>query len=69
MKMASDTLSVLSVCFFFKTTVPIRIYYLDRSNGSAGAITTHEFTPDGCFPGVYYVSMLYRPGHYDILDS
>ena len=61
--------------------VPIHVVYLDRSGSVALAIDggssslpevdTYEFTPEGCSPSAAKfastVSMLYRPGHYDIL--
>lgn len=58
--------------------VPIRVVYLDRSTG-AGDVTVnhHDFVPSaGCLPSASggssettkpIVTLLYRPGHYDIL--
>ena len=51
--------------------VPIRVFYLDRSShgtqDDTDVATTHDFSPTGCFPGVFYVTLLYRPGHYDLV--
>ncbi|KAH9626419.1 hypothetical protein KSS87_018722 [Heliosperma pusillum] len=57
--------------------VPIRIVYLDRSSCDAGGINVnhHDFVPislmnvagDGGCEIKPYVTLLYRPGHYDIL--
>lgn len=50
--------------------VPIRVVYLDRSqggDGEDGAPNTHDFAPsegEGKPPAVH---VLYRPGHYDII--
>lgn len=41
----------------------IRVAYLDRGEG--GKINCHDF-PEGCAP---QITLLYRPGHYDILYS
>lgn len=57
--------------------VPIRIVYLDRSCDDKGSVSVnhHDFTPaarddaananSGCIQP--FITMLYRPGHYDIL--
>lgn len=52
--------------------VPIRVVYLDRSSCDSGNLTVnhHDFVPSGEVPQVSMeplVTMLYRPGHYDIL--
>uniref|UniRef100_A0A0D3H2N1 Ubiquitin thioesterase n=1 Tax=Oryza barthii TaxID=65489 RepID=A0A0D3H2N1_9ORYZ len=55
--------------------VPIRVMYLDRSSCDAGNISVnhHDFSPeanssDGAAAAEKpYITLLYRPGHYDIL--
>lgn len=59
--------------------VPIRIVYLDRSHDDKGSVSVnhHDFTPvahevtDANTGGVValkpFITLLYRPGHYDIL--
>lgn len=49
--------------------VPIRVVYLDRSQGEDGAANTHDFAPSegGADVGPPAVHVLYRPGHYDII--
>ncbi|KAL5231915.1 hypothetical protein ABZP36_030691 [Zizania latifolia] len=57
--------------------VPIRVMYLDRSSCDAGNISVnhHDFIPDpnssegAAAPAAEkpYITLLYRPGHYDIL--
>ncbi|KAK4486037.1 hypothetical protein RD792_008700 [Penstemon davidsonii] len=61
--------------------VPIRVVYLDRSHGDKGSsvsVNHHDFTPVACdltnatsasgSEAVKpFVTLLYRPGHYDIL--
>ncbi|XP_074274029.1 OVARIAN TUMOR DOMAIN-containing deubiquitinating enzyme 1 [Silene latifolia] len=57
--------------------VPIRIVYLDRSSCDAGGVNVnhHDFVPislmnaadDGGCEIKPYITLLYRPGHYDIL--
>lgn len=54
--------------------VPIRVIYLDRSEGGEedGAPNTHDFAPSeskegGAGGGLPAVHVLYRPGHYDII--
>ena len=56
--------------------VPIRVVYLDRSQGALlaspgeadmAALNHHDFIPDACTGAVPRVHVLYRPGHYDIL--
>lgn len=55
--------------------VSIRIAYLDRSHDDKGSVTVnhHDFTPTvGDLTGATveikpFVTLLYRPGHYDIL--
>ncbi|XP_042057315.1 OVARIAN TUMOR DOMAIN-containing deubiquitinating enzyme 1-like isoform X1 [Salvia splendens] len=59
--------------------VPIRIVYLDRSHDDKGSVSVnhHDFTPsahkvtDANIGGVValepFITLLYRPGHYDIL--
>ncbi|CAI5987715.1 unnamed protein product [Closterium sp. NIES-64] len=44
--------------------VPIRIVYLDRSAGQANF---HEFLPEESVRATPAMTLLYRPGHYDIL--
>ena len=63
---------VLSLFFLLLSEVPIRVFYLDRSSHGGNqddtdVATTHDFSPSGCFPGVFYVTLLYRPGHYDLV--
>lgn len=55
--------------------VPIRIAYLDRSHHDKGSVSVnhHDFTPaGGDLTGASvaikpFITLLYRPGHYDIL--
>ncbi|KAJ8429151.1 hypothetical protein Cgig2_010017 [Carnegiea gigantea] len=58
--------------------VPIRVVYLDRSSCDTGVVSVnhHDFIPVGAsnVTGVAdsagikpYITLLYRPGHYDIL--
>lgn len=52
--------------------VPIRVVYLDRSSCDSGnlAVNHHDFVPSGEdseMSAEPVVTMLYRPGHYDIL--
>ncbi|KAL5221382.1 hypothetical protein ABZP36_026095 [Zizania latifolia] len=54
--------------------VPIRVMYLDRSSCDAGSLSVnhHDFIPEansseGAAAEKPYITLLYRPGHYDIL--
>ncbi|CAA6663983.1 unnamed protein product [Spirodela intermedia] len=51
--------------------VPVRVVYLDSSFSGTGPMTAnqHDFLPSGASaPGEKpFISLLYRPGHYDIL--
>jgi ubiquitin thioesterase protein OTUB1 len=61
--------------------VPIRVMYLDRSSCDSGnlSVNHHDFIPapnslegDAAAPSTTaaekpYITLLYRPGHYDIL--
>lgn len=56
--------------------VPIRVVYLDRSSCDTGgtSVNHHDFVPtsEGTAGGGSearkpYITLLYRPGHYDIL--
>lgn len=56
--------------------VPIRVVYLDRSSCDNGSVSVnhHDFTPvagnnsSGGSEAVNpFITLLYRPGHYDIL--
>ena len=57
--------------------VPIRIVYLDRSHDDKGSVSVnhHDFIPvavtdanSGGFVALKpFITLLYRPGHYDIL--
>lgn len=58
--------------------VPIRVVYLDRSSCDSGGVSVnhHDFTPTvGDLPNASgstetispFITLLYRPGHYDIL--
>ena len=59
--------------------VPIRVVYLDRSSCDAGGVSVnhHDFVPvPGNLPSATgagsesidpFITLLYRPGHYDIL--
>lgn len=55
--------------------VPIRVMYLDRSSCDAGNISVnhHDFSPEANSSDAAaaaekpYITLLYRPGHYDIL--
>ena len=46
------------------TGVTIRVEYIDRSVAVVGSGTRHDFPDDGTQP---LITLLYRPGHYDIL--
>lgn len=50
--------------------VPIRVVYLDRSSCETGVVSInhHDFIPVGASAGTKpYITLLYRPGHYDVL--
>ncbi|XP_021722988.1 ubiquitin thioesterase otubain-like [Chenopodium quinoa] len=55
--------------------VPIRVVYLDRSSCDTGGVSVnhHDFVPSALSSGGSgleinpYITLLYRPGHYDIL--
>lgn len=58
--------------------VPIRVLYLDRSSCDSGGISVnhHDFVPAagvvssdsaGSEIKIPFITLLYRPGHYDIL--
>lgn len=58
--------------------IPIRVVYLDRSSCDTGGVSVnhHDFTPvAGDLPSASgssekknpFITLLYRPGHYDIL--
>lgn len=58
--------------------VPIRVVYLDRSSCDSGGVSVnhHDFVPAvGDLPNASgssetvtpFITLLYRPGHYDIL--
>lgn len=55
--------------------VPVRVVYLDRSSCDTGAVSVnhHDFIPSALSKGGSgseinpYITLLYRPGHYDIL--
>jgi ubiquitin thioesterase protein OTUB1 len=58
--------------------VPIRVVYLDRSSCDSGGVSVnhHDFIPTvGDLPNASgssetvtpFITLLYRPGHYDIL--
>lgn len=53
--------------------VAIRIVYLDRSHDDKGSVSVnhHDFTPEANSGGGVaikpFITLLYRPGHYDIL--
>ncbi|XP_065854474.1 OVARIAN TUMOR DOMAIN-containing deubiquitinating enzyme 1 isoform X2 [Euphorbia lathyris] len=57
--------------------VPIRVAYLDRSSCDAAGVSVnhHDFVPtgddhpnsDGSVTNSPFITLLYRPGHYDIL--
>lgn len=57
--------------------IPIRVVYLDRSSCDTGSVSVnhHDFIPaDGDLPNANgsktispFITLLYRPGHYDIL--
>jgi len=54
--------------------VPLRVMYLDGSpagfdgavDAEAGTVPHHDFVPEGCSKEPLF-TLLYRPGHYDIL--
>lgn len=60
-------LQVLGLCGALQSNVEIA--YLDRSSGDS--VTTHQFAPptsyDNCPVATFTPTLLYRPGHYDIL--
>ncbi|XP_021746035.1 ubiquitin thioesterase otubain-like [Chenopodium quinoa] len=55
--------------------VPVRVVYLDRSSCDTGGVSVnhHDFVPSALSSGGSgleinpYITLLYRPGHYDIL--
>ncbi|XXG47154.1 hypothetical protein AAC387_Pa02g1839 [Persea americana] len=49
--------------------VPIRVVYLDRSSCDNGGVSVnhHDFIPATSNPAKPILTLLYRPGHYDIL--
>ena len=54
--------------------VAIRVVYLDRSSCDSGGVTVnhHDFVPVGTSEkqeeaSAPFITLLYRPGHYDIL--
>ena len=54
--------------------VAIRVVYLDRSSCDSGGVTVnhHDFVPVGTNEkqeeaSAPFITLLYRPGHYDIL--
>lgn len=55
--------------------VPVRVVYLDRSSCDTGGVNVnhHDFIPSALSNGGSgseinpYITLLYRPGHYDIL--
>ncbi|XP_078447505.1 ubiquitin thioesterase otubain-like protein [Wolffia australiana] len=51
--------------------VAVRVVYLDRSSCDDGPLKVnhHDFVPSNADPSPRFVSLLYRPGHYDILYS
>jgi hypothetical protein len=72
----------LNICFAaFLTSrcdpqVPTEVLYLDRSGAGAGGLSdgasdvdAYAFVPEECSPDRRrpFVSLLYRPGHFDIL--
>jgi hypothetical protein len=44
--------------------VGVSVAYIDASGSSV--LSVHTF-PDGCPPGDVLLTLLYRPGHYDVL--
>ena len=58
----SDHIHVIALSEFLG--VCIRVVYMDRGEG--GTVNHHDFPEDG---GPPHVTLLYRPGHYDILYS
>lgn len=55
----SDHIHIIAICKALN--VGVRVEYMDRGDGEQ--VKAHDF-PDGLKPKV---SLLYRPGHYDIL--
>lgn len=55
--------------------VPIRVVYLDRSSCDTGGVSVnhHDFLPVAADNNAKttspFITLLYRPGHYDILYS
>lgn len=55
--------------------IPVRVVYLDRSSCDTGGVNVnhHDFIPSSLTNGgdgleiIPYITLLYRPGHYDIL--
>lgn len=54
-----------AVAFAEAMKLHIRIEYLDRSEASA----QHDFTPEGNESSSPDITLLYRPGHYDVIDG
>ncbi|XP_071507559.1 ubiquitin thioesterase OTUB1-like [Diadema antillarum] len=61
--MAKESDHIHIIALTTALSVGIRVAYLDRGEG--GKVNCHDF-PEGCTP---QLTLLYRPGHYDILYS
>jgi len=62
----SDHLHIIAITDAFQA--PLRIVYLDNAVGADGTavLNHHDFLPEGTKEPAF--NMLYRPGHYDVLD-
>mmetsp|Transcript_26454 Transcript_26454/g.50235 ORF Transcript_26454/g.50235 Transcript_26454/m.50235 type:complete len:272 (-) Transcript_26454:287-1102(-) len=63
----SDHLHLVAMADALQT--PMRVVYLDNAVGADGCavVNHHDFIPEGMAVAVPQITMLYRPGHYDIL--
>eukprot|EP00392_Amoebophrya_sp_AT5.2_P000716 g717.t1 len=59
----ADQLQIQALASFFR--VPIRIFYLDQSEGEF--CTPHELAFEGGPGARFVINFLYRPGHYELL--
>jgi len=59
----SDQMQIMSIVNYFE--VPIRIVYLDANMKKTEP--DEMIFPEGTAPKDVYITLLYRPGHYDLL--
>jgi ubiquitin thioesterase protein OTUB1 len=66
MGLESDNIHIIALAK--AAGIPLRVVYMDRSEQSS--LTTHDFSAtDDDNPNTFQpmITMLYRPGHYDLL--